>query len=265
MLEVVDVGVAHMTKRQKMREFYKRSLADRMPNDQDVYLVDRHLGCYAVADGVGSSSNSDIAAKAVCDAYRASILRLGSNESIGRLTQREYVVRTLMDMNDAAVGVLATTTFTGLAVHSDDTASYLHVGDSQLVLYRDGELTHCTSEHVHDNGYQLLNFLGTQPEWASQGYARHALNVTVEANAFSATKLEAEWGEIRLREGDRFALMTDGITGSSVYDTLDERLLRKHLGRSIGAIACADALLGASRKEDDSTVIVVDIGSVCTV
>lgn len=260
MLNAVDTGVARITKREKMRLFYDRTLSEGMPNDQDAHLVNRDLNCFAVADGVGSSVNSAIAAMAVCEAYEASVHALHLNNETERLTQRNYVVKTIKRMNRAAVGALATTTFTGLAVHSDDTASYLHVGDSQLVMYRDDELVRCTSEQVRENGYQLLNYLGTQPEWASLGYGRHAVNVTVEANSFSVTKLEAEWGEIRLRNGDRFVLMTDGITGSGVHDRLDDRILKECLGRRIGAAACAGSLLAASRKEDDSTVVIVDIG-----
>jgi serine/threonine protein phosphatase PrpC len=260
MIEVIDVGVAHMSKRQKMRQFYGRILPEGVPNDQDAFIIDNDLRCYAVADGVGGSANSAAAANAVCEAYRKVISGLYVRNRTNAPTQREHVMKVLKTVNKAAVGALSTTTFTGIAIHPDSTASYLHVGDSQLVLFRDGELSHCTSEHVQPNGYQLLNYLGTQPEWADLGYARHALMATVEANSFSATKLEAEWGVIRLHDGDRLVLMTDGITGSGPHDRMDDRLMRHSMDRRLGAAACANALMTASRKEDDSTIVVVDVG-----
>jgi serine/threonine protein phosphatase PrpC len=260
MLEVVDVGVAHITKREKMLRYYGRMLEPGRANDQDAYMIDEQYDCFAVADGVGGSTNSDVAAKAVCEAYRATVIdHFGDTVSKSK-SQREYVSDTLQRVHAAAIGALATTTFTGLTIHADDTASYLHVGDSQLLLLRDDEVIHCTSEHVAPDGYQLLNYLGTQPEWKTIGYARHSLELTVEANAFSTTKLEAEWGSIRLKDGDRLALMTDGVLGSGQYERLDDDFLQECLHRRLGATAFAQLVMTKSRKEDDSTLVIVDLG-----
>jgi serine/threonine protein phosphatase PrpC len=260
MLEVVDAGVAHITKRDKMLRFYGRVLEAGRANDQDAYMVDRQHNCFAVADGVGGSPNSDTAARAVCAAYRQTVIdRLEGGGAIEK-TQREYVSGQLQYIHAAAVGALATTTFTGLTINADDTASYLHVGDSQLLLLREDDVIYCTSEHVQEDGFHLLNYVGTQADWAAMGYARHSIALTVEANAFSATKLEAEWGSIRLKDGDRLALMTDGVLGSGAHEKLPDAMIRAYMYRQLGAAAFAHALLGESRKEDDSTIIGVDVG-----
>jgi serine/threonine protein phosphatase PrpC len=262
MLEVVDAGYATITKRDKAFRYHGITLGEGVSSGQDAYLVNRLNNCYAVADGVGSSYNSDVAARAVCAAYDTAmsthdIVRLPRN-----ITQRDYVQQTLRQIHAAAIGALATTTFTGASVHPNNTLSYLHVGDSQLVLLRDGEVTRLTSEQVKESGYELLNYLGTQPEWADMGYARHSLELTVEANAFSQTNLEAEWGDVLLQEGDRFALMTDGILGSSQHDRMGDVLLKKYLHRRLGATACAQHILAESGeyKVDDSTIVIFDIG-----
>jgi serine/threonine protein phosphatase PrpC len=260
MLEVVDVGLSHITKREKMWRYYGRVLESAMANDQDAYMIDAQYNCFAVADGVGGSANSDIAAKAVCEAYRATVIDHVDGNGSDSKTQRDYVSNILQHLHSAAVDALATTTFTGLTIHPDDTASYLHVGDSQLLLLRNDDVIYCTSEHVAPNGYQLLNYLGTQPEWKTMGYARHSLELTVEANAFSVTKLEAEWGSIRLRHGDRLALMTDGVLGSGQNERLDDQLLLDCMHRRLGAAAFAKCVMDKSRKEDDSTLVIVDLG-----
>lgn len=260
MLEVIDVGEASITKRDKAFTHYGIILEDTIPNDQDASIIDREYNCFAVADGVGRSLNSDIAARAVCNAYLEAVKSHYNQQMPANLTQRSYVERTLKYIHSAAVGARATTTFTGMTIHPDDTASYLHVGDSQLLLLRDGELIRYTSEHVKESGYELLNYLGIEPGWAALGYARHSLELTVEANAFSEKKLEAEWGEIRLRDGDRFALMTDGVIGSDPYDRLSDTQLKKYLSRRLGATACAQRVLEESRKVDDSKLIIIDIG-----
>lgn len=261
MLGVVDVAGAGMTKREKAFQHHRIVLDVLVSSGQDAALIDSDYNCFAVADGVGASLHSDIAARAVCDAY-LEIAHSHNTRQSAHATQRADVERALQYIHAAALGSLATTTFTGMTVHPDGTASYLHVGDSQLVMLRDGELTHYTSEQVREGGYELLNYLGTQPEWADMGYARHSLELTVEANSFSLTKLEAEWGEIRLQDGDRFALMTDGISGSSDYDRLSDKQLKRYMYHRLGATACAQLLLQESHKIDDSTVIIVDIGSI---
>lgn len=262
MLEVIDVGGVTLAKREKAFRYHGIVLDDSISSGQDALLIDKEHSCFAVADGVGLSLHSDVAARAVCDAY----LEVACDRKDGWLSvnssQRSNVEQTLQYIHSAALGALATTTFTGLSIHPNNTASYLHVGDSQLTLLRDNELTHYTSEQVKDSGYELLNYLGTQPEWAAMGYARHSLQLMVEANAFSTTKLEAEWGEIQLRDGDRFALMTDGISGSGDYDRLSDRQLKRYMHRRLGASACAHLLLQESHKIDDSTVVIVDIGRV---
>lgn len=259
MLGVVDVGVAHITKRDKMWRYYGRVLEAGRANDQDAYMIDREHNCFAVADGVGGSANSDVAARAVCEAYREVVIDQLSGEDMTTKSQRDYVSGQMQRIHAAAVGALATTTFTGLAIHADDTASYLHVGDSQLLLLRDDDIIYCTSEHVQDDGFHLLNYLGTQEGWDVMGYARHSIALTLEANAFSATKLEAEWGSIRLQNGDRLALMTDGVLGSGVNEKLSDETIRKYMHRRLGATAFAEVVLEASRKDDDSTLVITDI------
>jgi serine/threonine protein phosphatase PrpC len=262
MLEVIDVGGATIAKREKAFRYHGVVLNDSIPSGQDALLINKGYSCFAVADGVGSSLHSDIAARAVCDAY-LEVARAQKDNGLAIFsTRRHDVEQTLQYIHSAALGALATTTFTGLTIYPNNTASYLHLGDSQLVLLRDDELTHYTSEQVKESGYELLNYLGTQPEWADMGYARHSLELTLEANAFSLTKLEAEWGEIRLQDGDRFALMTDGVSGSGDYDRLSDQQLKRYMHRRLGATACAQLLLQESHKIDDSTVVIVDIGSV---
>jgi serine/threonine protein phosphatase PrpC len=176
-------------------------------------------------------------------------------------TERERSKAALNKLQTAALGALATTTFTGMVVHRYGAMSYLHAGDSHLLLSRGDRLVHCTSEHVKSSGHELLNYLGTQPEWSTMGLVRPVLELTELANTFSETKLEAEWGTLPLQHGDRLALVTDGITGSGAFDRLDDEMLLALMDRRriVGAQACANLLLRASRKVDDSTAIVVDI------
>lgn len=262
MLKTVDIGVAHMTKRDKALRYYDLVLDDDVPNDQDAYLIDRALNCYAVADGVGSSANADAAARAACEAFRAVTKERQPYPPVG-VSERELAMAMLDRLHLAAMGSLALTTFTGLSIHESDvvsTASYLHAGDSQLLLRRGHDLIYLTSEHVHDNGYQLFNYLGTPPDWDVAGQGRRVIQLTDRSQSFSETKLEAEWGTLYVQNGDRFALMTDGIIGSDPYQRLGSSVLSQCMNRRNDADTCAKELLAKSRKIDDSTVVVVDIG-----
>jgi serine/threonine protein phosphatase PrpC len=259
MLRVVDVGSAEITKRDKMFSRYGVALPIGVPNGQDSHIIDRKFDCYAVADGVGGSPGSDRASSAVCLAYRDAMKRRYGNGVTYSETDREATQLMLDEIHTAALGALALTTFTGLAIHPNDTATYLHVGDSQLLLLRHDVLTHITSEHVHEDGRRLFNYLGSQAGWDVQGYGRRSTPLTVHANVFSETKLEAEWGEIRLQDGDRFALVTDGITGSEPGARLSNVAIKYCLRHELGASESASELLVASLEQDDSTVVVVDI------
>lgn len=263
MLKVVDVGVAYMTKRDKARRYYGLSLDPGSPNDQDAYIADRVRNCYAVADGVGSSVNAADAARAACDEFQVVVSERRANPPY-RMTEREQAVTMLNRIHTAAMGSLALTTFTGMVVHEDrviSMVSYLHVGDSQLLLLRNHNLIYLTSEHVHDNGYQLFNYLGTPPDWNVENQGGRTIELTHQEQSFSQTKLEAEWGTMYLQNGDRFALLTDGIIGSDPYQRLSVDAITRCMSRWNDASTCAKELLERSKKIDDSTVIIVDIGT----
>lgn len=260
MLRVSDVGYVAETKRQKARRLHE-PIAPTSPSGQDYGLTNLRHSSFAVADGVGSSSGAEIAAQMVCETYIDLVQNLYDRLPADEQTEREHSRAILSKLHTAALGSLATTTFTGMVVHRYGAMSYLHAGDSQLLLSRGNRLIHCTSEHVKPSGHELLNYLGTQPEWSRMGLVRPVLELTKVANSFSETKLEAEWGTLPLQHGDRLALVTDGITGSGVFDRLDDEVLQALMDRRriVGAQACADLLLRASRKIDDTTAIVVDI------
>lgn len=260
MLRVVDVGVAQISKRQKALDYYGLTLSESVPNDQDAYLVDRWHNCYAVADGVGSSSHADVAARSACMEYRFAVMDQ-QTESNDNLTEREQAAHTLSRLHIAVLGSLALTTFTGLTIdESDDApvASYLHVGDSQLMLLRRHELINVTSQQVHDDGYRLFNYLGSRLDAQSGRIERPAIDVAAEPN--TASMFQAEWGSLIAQDGDRFVLMTDGITGSSEYERMSNDALKRRLSTVADAQLCASEVLAESRKIDDSTVLVIDIG-----
>jgi serine/threonine protein phosphatase PrpC len=260
MLRVVDVGVAQLTKRQKALDYYGLTIKEGTPNDQDEYLVDRWHNCYAVADGVGGSPHADMAARSACMEYRFTVMDQQSRADEPGL-EKEKVQSILDRLHAAVLGTLAMTTFTGLTIdESDDSpvASYLHVGDSRLALLRRHELEFLTTEQVHDNGYWLHNYLGSRFDEQTGRIERPVIRLTDAPNTSSV--LHAEWGSVVAEKGDRFVLMTDGISGSNDYERMSTDALKRYLSTITDAQLCANKLLADSKKIDDSTVIVIDIG-----
>jgi protein phosphatase len=110
------------------------------------------------------------------------------------------------------------TTLTALAVHGDRVVIG-HVGDSRAYLLRDGALDQITDDHSWVAEQVRANLL-TEAEAESSPY-RNIITRSIGAHP----EVEADLHEIRLREGDRFLLCSDGLSGVVESSLLRDALL----------------------------------------
>lgn len=190
---------------------------------------------FAVCDGVGSAPRGRDAAQEVCD-----VLVRFYDSALSAPASADTMHALLQDANKAiqSWGVITDTdrpqgacAATIVWVDENLFAHVFHVGDTSVLLIRDGTAQALTSSH-NDVAGHLTNYFGLP-------------------------KLQVETKSIKMEDGDRLLLMSDGIT-KSLYNQKIANIVEAHSRRS----ASLEALLSAARNAgsgDDITAVLVDI------
>ena len=253
-LEVVDFGVRAETKLEKARRL-GRPIDMWIPSGQDSAAINLEHTVFAIADGVASDANAAFAANNVTHEF----IDAFSDHYSSYLDVRTVIQSGLLDrLHKTPALIRATTTLTGVVMSDDNYVSYLHLGDTQLLMRRCDEITEITSEQVV-RGHSLLNYLGISSSWPP-GHERHPLALHPQPNQPSHSGKEAEWGSLPLALGDRLVLATDGVIGSEQGERKSKQQWLEQTRYALGAQAVADMLVRMSPKIDDSTAMVIDVG-----
>lgn len=221
---------------------------DGARTNEDTVLVREAAGLFGVFDGIGGGGDGDVASSVAAQAV-TSFYTGESGEVAGNFSQAsERARRALVEAGRALArraaqappvsADMGTTATIGHLYHEGGGlgVAYAHVGDSGLLVYRrDGDkLTFLT--HDEAQGSILDNALTVREE-VLRGVRQYAL--------------------VTLQPGDRLVFFTDGISG----DTPDQRLSHEEYRQAIVGVSpqrAARALSEASRKSDDTSVVVVD-------
>jgi protein phosphatase len=125
----------------------------------------------------------------------------------------------------------------------------IHLGDSRAYLYRNGELQRLTKDHTMAQAMADAGYI------APEDVRRHARRNTLTnylGGRHGKVKADLRW--LRLRDGDRLLLCTDGLT-EMVDDRSIERILHERDEPRDAAQALLDEALEQGGK-DNVTVIV---------
>lgn len=194
---------------------------------QDRCLADLESGLFAVFDGVGGLAGSEPAAE-----HAARGLPQLCRSLPGRPLERLAGALSALSSEIAALQ-LGATTATALWLVGE-VGWWISVGDSRLYLLRDRELVQLSRDQGEGN--LLDSALGFPEPDAS---------------------LTRQRGRLELRQGDRLALVTDGVTGDFPPEVLGREELAAALSSPSAQLA-AEALVRAGRKLDDRTAVVLD-------
>jgi len=220
----------------------------RTNNEDAVYAGPRLL---AVADGMGGHAAGDVAS-AVTIATLAPLDDddppadlLGALEHAIR--QANEHLRQMMDADAELDGM--GTTLTAL-LWSGSRLGLAHIGDSRAYLLRDGELTQITADHTLvqryvDEGQLDAADIPTHPQ---RSVILRVLNGRPDDTADLSIR--------EVREGDRYLLCSDGLSGVVSNDTLRETLQVAEPQDAVDALV-ALALRGGA--PDNVTCIVCDV------
>ena len=198
----------------------------------------RHGVVAAVADGVGGHLGGRVAAetavRSFIDFYLGQSETLGVRRAAARAAEAVNAWVHAQGRADPACAGMASTLTAIVLRHR--TLHVLHVGDSRLYRLRDGALTQLTTDHVLDGPDQ-----------------RHVLRRAVGLE----DALRADFMAEPLVEGDRLALLTDGVHGP-LRDSEIMRLLRQEPSPERASQGLVRAALGAG-GHDNATALVLDV------
>jgi protein phosphatase len=235
-------------------------LTSSLPPEQCSPLVTRDGYLFLVADGMGGHAGGDRASSFVVQEAITHVVetakwffRLDDPDEEVRLRllreSLEKVDRRLIEAgkNDPALAGMGTT-LTALSILGDD-GFIVHVGDSRAYLFRDGALEQLTRDHTLVQELVRQGLLS--PEAARTHRLRHVLTNVLGG----MPGVEGEIVKLRLADGDRLLLCTDGLHGSVPDDQIGEILRRLPSPEE----ACRDLVAAAlaQRGRDNVTAVVV--------
>ena len=214
-------------------------------NNEDSHLVSPPL--YAVADGMGGGAAGEVASGLAMHTLQE-FVQSGNGHPP---TLSEWVVaanRAIFERaserpDEAGMG----TTITAVLAE-DDRLRLAHVGDSRAYLLRDGDLVQLTEDHTRVNR-MLREGLLTQDEAA----VHPQRNVVTRALGIGAT-VQVDETEVRVRDGDRLLLCSDGLTDLVTEDEI-AAILRSFPADEAACRSLVDLALERGGR-DNVTVIV---------
>jgi PPM family protein phosphatase len=204
-------------------------LAASLPPEQCAPLVTHDGYLFLVADGMGGRAGGDRASSLVVQEAITHVVetakwffRLDDPDEEVRLRllreSLEKVDRKLIEegKNDPALAGMGTT-LTALSVLGAD-GFIVHVGDSRAYLFRAGALEQLTRDHT------MVQELVRQGLISSEDARTHRLRHVLTNVLGGVPGVAGEIVKLRLADGDRVLLCTDGLHGSVPDDQIGEIL-----------------------------------------
>ncbi len=220
----------------------------RTGNEDSVYAGPRLL---AVADGMGGHAAGEVASAVAIatlapldeDAPGADLLT-ALREAAERANEHLHA----MVAGDPSLEGMGTTLTAILSAGSR--MGLLHVGDSRCYLLRDGHLSQITHDHT------LVQTLVDEGRISAQEATTHPQRSMITRALDGRAGIELDLSVREIREGDRYLLCSDGLTGPvGSLDTLREALSIPDPQAAVDRLVSL-ALRGGG--PDNVTVVVAD-------
>lgn len=247
-----------------------RGQSSARPRNEDSYIIDKGLGLYVVADGMGGYNGGLEASKLTCDTVR------GYVRAFGHEGERLEMLKLAIRMANANVRGRASqnvelaqmgTTFVGLIDLGGGSVGIAHVGDSRCYRYRDGRIEQLAADH---NGLTVLDRV-IDEEFTQRGipvpdyvlsYRRGEKLLELTHAIGPKPDVELTTRVEQLQSGDIFLLCSDGLTGMLSNEEIARAIaLGLALGLSLEAI-CEELVCLANERGgvDNITVVLVSYG-----
>lgn len=227
----------------------------RRSSQQDCFSVSppemaaAHGQLILVADGMGGLSDGDkISQAAVSAAITAFPAAQGRPE--------EILVELLRRANDAVNRLLGPSGFCQggstmlMGLLKEGVFHWLSVGDSRIALLRDGALYQLNRDHVYTNELYIKAANGEMTPGEASSH-RNGGGLTSFLGMGQLKYVDIPTGGIKVRPGDRFVLMSDGV-----YNALTEEELIAGIAAGAGTLGQMVAAKGY-RDQDNYTAVIL--------
>jgi serine/threonine protein phosphatase PrpC len=221
-------------------------------SNQDVALVDDQL--FAVADGMGGHVGGEVAARVAVETLRNAFSRQPTVDGLRRAVADANRAVWRQSQSDTSLRGMGTTLTAMALVRAPDGAPLIalaNVGDSRAYVYSGGQLVQVTDDH------SLAEEKVRQGELTEAEAAVHPHRHILTRALGVASDVDVDLWELRLQDGDRILLCSDGLTN----EVGDDRIGTVLAGTPDPSAAAAELVrIGLdSGGNDNITVVVVDI------
>lgn len=228
--EPLVLEVASLTEKREGR-------ADDDPN-QDTVLIDEENGLFGVFDGMGGQGGNPAAAsKAAADSVKESLQDLQAG-NIDELNQAMIAALEKASTDVKKNGENGSTVATFIKLINVEGKNYMgvaHAGDTRMFIYSKRTNTFRSITTDQSRGNTVYNGLPRGENSDSNEY--HLIEVSPD---------------------DRIMICSDGITGDFQDQFLSDDEFKQAFGEQ-SPQACAEAFRRASKKNDDKSIVVVDV------
>lgn len=222
--------------------------------NQDTVMVDKELGLYLVADGMGGHSGGEVASAMAVETVQEivkdrveenpkmslSVLGDAYKEASRRIFYRAENEKELAGMGTTMVGFW----------HRNKDIYIANVGDSRLYLYRDGMLWQLTEDHslIHEQ---------VKAGVISEEEAPHVVgrNVITRSIGFER-EVDVDTLVREISPGDIYILCSDGLSGL----VTDQKIAELCKNRKPGEVVSESISLAKNNGGDDNiSVVLVEV------
>jgi protein phosphatase len=220
--------------------------------NEDAYWVARHLGLFAVSDGMGGAAAGEVASRMTVDELRASfdeadVTGAGAPPSLGEAVARANAhVFAAAQADDTKHGMGATLTALRLVPGG---AALIHVGDSRAYRLRRGQLLQITKDH--SLVAECVRAGQMTEEEARRSPFRHIISRAIGTHS----EVKTDELPVDIEPGDTILLCTDGLHGA-VDDETIARILRTTNDIAKSATSLIQAALDAGGPDNIAVVLV---------
>ncbi len=217
--------------------------------NEDACLDLPALGLWVVADGMGGHAAGELASGMTIDYLRNLECPDTLNEFVDDVKFRLQSVnqKLLEKAQERAVSTIGCTVVVLMMI--GQRAAFLWAGDSRIYLSRDGELSQLTKDH----SYEAVVPFGNNDVDADNQFS----NIVTRAVG-ADSELDLDVGYVKLKEGDRFLLCSDGLNKEVADIEIAESMRRDD---ALGATQQLIDLSLARGARDNVTVVTVQLST----